>query len=144
VDVGFTELQYCDFKDCERHMRARYAFKAGMSREELYSHKYLAVVDGNSWSARYQWFMLDSRSLVFYNGIFDDWFMWRLKPWVHYVPFKLDLTDLEEKIDWVRKNDARAKKIADNAHTFANKYLRDEDLKCYAGLLMLEYASLLE
>ncbi len=142
--MGFTELQYCDFKDCEKHMKNKYLFKAGMNKEQLYMHKYLAVIDGNSWSARYQWFLLDSHSLVFYSGIFDDWFMWRLRPWVHYIPFKLDMSDLDGRLEWARRNDAKAHKIAENAHKFANKYMRDEDLKCYAGLLMLEYASLLE
>jgi len=35
-------------------------------------------------------------------------------PWVHFVPVKADLSDLLEKITWLRENDAKAKEIALN------------------------------
>ena len=27
------------------------------------------------------------------------------KPWVHYIPVKMDLSDFEENIKWAREND---------------------------------------
>ena len=41
-----------------------------------------------------------------------------LKPWVHYVPVKADLSDLIEKIRWAKNNDDKAKKIVNNAQKF--------------------------
>ena len=43
---------------------------------------------------------------------------------VHYVPVAHDLSDLMEKIDWLRNNDEEAKKIAFNAIEFAHFYFR--------------------
>ena len=36
------------------------------------------------------------------------------EPYVHYIPVKLDLSDLIEKIEWLKKNDDKAKEIAHN------------------------------
>jgi Glycosyl transferase family 90 len=35
-----------------------------------------------------------------------------LEPWVHYVPLNEDLSDVEEKMQWVIDNDISAKEIA--------------------------------
>jgi len=35
-----------------------------------------------------------------------------LEPWVHYIPLSADLSDVEEKMQWVIDNDAEARRIA--------------------------------
>jgi Glycosyl transferase family 90 len=35
-----------------------------------------------------------------------------LEPWVHYIPLNDDLSDVEEKMQWVLDNDEAAKQIA--------------------------------
>jgi spore maturation protein CgeB len=66
------------------------------------------------------------------------WFKKYLKPMVHYVPVEYDLSDLKEKIEWLRCNDDKAKQIAKNATEFAiivlsphfqRGYLREEVMK---------------
>ncbi len=37
------------------------------------------------------------------------WFSHLLKPYIHYVPVKSDLSDLIEKIQWCRDNDEKCK-----------------------------------
>jgi hypothetical protein len=86
---------------------------------------------------------MTSRSLIFFNGIFTDWFRARIEPWKHYVPFAPDFSDLEERILWAMENDAEAKRIADRAYAFAHAKLTVNNMRCYAGLLLLEYADLL-
>ena len=36
------------------------------------------------------------------------------KPWVHYIPAKIDSSDLQEKINWARENDEELQKISKN------------------------------
>ena len=38
----------------------------------------------------------------YYEHFYKD-----LEPYKHYVPFKRDLSDLEEKIEWAKTNDAQ-------------------------------------
>lgn len=35
-----------------------------------------------------------------------------LEPWVHYIPLNEDLSDVEEKMQWVIDNDNEARRIA--------------------------------
>jgi len=48
-----------------------------------------------------------------------DWFHDMLKPWVHYVPVKTDLSDLREMYEWAESHPNQAKEIADNGTKFA-------------------------
>lgn len=52
-------------------------------------------------------------SLVFHVG--DEWlefFYDELKPWVHYIPVKQDLSDAKELLEFAKENDKVAKEIA--------------------------------
>uniref|UniRef100_A0A672KQR2 Protein O-glucosyltransferase 2 n=1 Tax=Sinocyclocheilus grahami TaxID=75366 RepID=A0A672KQR2_SINGR len=45
-------------------------------------------------------------SVVFkHDSIYYEHFYMQLQPWVHYIPFKADLSDLLEKIQWARDHD---------------------------------------
>ena len=37
----------------------------------------------------------------------------RLVPWVHYAPVRPDFKDLKEVVEWLKRNDAYAKRIGD-------------------------------
>ena len=100
--------------------------------------KYLLVVDGNTWASRIQTY-LQTNSIILYNGVFTDHYLWMLKPWVHYVPIRTDLADLDEKLEWLIANDKKAQSIVENANAFMHEIGRYEHLQCYTGLLMQEY-----
>lgn len=55
-------------------------------------------IDGNTFSGRFLG-LLQSNSLVFKSTIWTEFFADWLKPYVHYVPVKPDLSDLYEKIE---------------------------------------------
>ncbi len=40
-----------------------------------------------------------------HDSIYYEHFYKQLQPWVHYIPFKADLSDLLEKIQWARDHD---------------------------------------
>jgi spore maturation protein CgeB len=45
---------------------------------------------------------------------------------IHYVPIAYDLSDLNEKLEWLVNNDAEAKQIAVNAMELARTVLSAE------------------
>ena len=47
---------------------------------------------------------------------FSTWAMeeW-LEPWVHYIPLKDDLSNVEERVQWVRNHDKEAQAISRRA-----------------------------
>lgn len=141
VDIGLSGTIQCPKQICER-IREDYLFgKPFRDYSENYRHKYLVVVDGNTWPNRFTAF-LRSRSLVLYHSIFTEWSTALFKPNRHYLPFKLDLTDLAEQLDWAVEHDAQAKRIAERARKLAIRLFTTQQMNCYTSLLFLEYAEL--
>ncbi|KAI8608642.1 glycosyl transferase family 90-domain-containing protein [Chytriomyces sp. MP71] len=140
VDVGFYAYIQCDNAGCQE-MKEQYPLKEKVSFEKTLEFKYLLVLDGNSWPNRLQRY-LDSNSVILYNGIFSDWFNGQLRPWIHYVPVRLDLADLDDVLHWLQEHDEEARKITVNAKALMAQINRMEQLRCYTGLIFLEYSSL--
>ena len=88
-------------------------------RVEISDHlkfKYQISIDGitAAWQ-RVPWILLSGSVLLFVESNTEEWFYRDIHPWVHYVPVKNDLSDLFEKIDWLRANDKEAQEIAKRA-----------------------------
>jgi hypothetical protein len=67
---------------------------------------------------------------------FYIWYQPLLKPWIHYVPVKHDLSDLIDKIDWCKKHDDKCKQIANNALEFFNTYINNNAINDYLEILL--------
>jgi hypothetical protein len=46
-----------------------------------------------------------AESVIFKIAVFHDIATMVAKPWVHYVPVKIDLSDFDEKMEWAKDND---------------------------------------
>ncbi|KAJ3192376.1 F-actin-capping protein subunit alpha, partial [Entophlyctis luteolus] len=140
VDVAFNA--YVQTDDATRRiLEIMYPLKPGVWNSRAMQFKYLLVVDGNSWSGRIQTY-LESNSVVLWSGLFVDWYLTSLKPWVHYVPVKLDFSDLDERLEWLRNHDDEAQQISKNARLLMGQMGRISQIQCYTALLLLEYRSL--
>ncbi|XP_059183642.1 protein O-glucosyltransferase 1 [Centropristis striata] len=106
-------------------------------------YKYLFNFRGVAASFRLKHLFLCG-SLVFHVG--DEWqefFYPQLKPWVHYVPVRQDLSDLRELLQFVKENDAVAEEIATRGNEFILHHLRMEDVSCYWERLLTDFSRLL-
>lgn len=104
--------------------------------------RYLIAVDGVSYPSAFHGELFSGSPVLKQESEFIEWFYQALQPFVHYVPFKVDCTDLEEKILWLKSNPDEAKKIAKNAFDFADNNLQAEDIMLYYYLVLTEYAKL--
>jgi len=118
-------------------------FGGRASWEDFLECKYLPYVDGVMCAApALQWRLL-SRSLVFKPESDEiQWFYRALKPYVHYVPVKGDLSDLIERFEWAEQNDPVCREIADRATQFAQENLMYEDVLLYFAAVLKRYSSL--
>ncbi|KAJ7243594.1 glycosyl transferase family 90-domain-containing protein [Mycena haematopus] len=139
--TGFWE-SHCTF-DCERDpIIQEYDIGGdGSPREEVYYYKYSLDVDGNTFSGRYLG-LLRSGSLVFKATAFDEYFSNWLKPYVHYIPVRIDLSDLVEKVEWAIAHEAEARQIQETGMLFAQRVLSDAQNNCYFSAVLLEWARL--
>ncbi|TPX75853.1 hypothetical protein CcCBS67573_g02874 [Chytriomyces confervae] len=140
VDIGFSGIVQAD-PDNTKIITDKYGLKGSVDFEQTKHFKYLLVLDGNTWPSRLQAY-LQTNSVVLYNGIFTDFFNWKLIPWVHYVPVKLDFSDLDERLEWLMAHDEEAKKITHNAQKLMKQWSNMKQLQCYTGFALLEYSHL--
>jgi hypothetical protein len=109
------------------------------------SYKYVLVADESLASGELVSTLAGSGgSLIFFSGAFTQWFTSRLTRWLHYVPIRLNGSDMDENLKWSVLNDRRAREIGDRGLRLAREKLRVNDMKCYMGLLLLEYAELIK
>ena len=52
------------------------------------------------------------------------------------MPIKTDLSDLCEKIQWLKDNDEKARDIAENAHAFVRDQLSLDNINLYVATLV--------
>jgi hypothetical protein len=91
-------------------------------QEKVLAYKYQIDVDGNSnaWAGLFIKLLSESVVLkVESSKGFRQWFYSRLEPWVNYVPVKSDLSDLVDKVEYLKKNDSHARQIAKNGKDLA-------------------------
>lgn len=114
-----------------------------VKNEEFHKYKMLINVDGaTSTFPGFLQRLLTNSVTIKQETDNEQWFYDAVKPWVHYVPVKKDLSDLIEKIEWIKNNDAEAKKIADQSTEFVQNNLMMEHVDIYIVALLTEYAKL--
>uniref|UniRef100_A0A3Q0SM13 Protein O-glucosyltransferase 1 n=1 Tax=Amphilophus citrinellus TaxID=61819 RepID=A0A3Q0SM13_AMPCI len=106
-------------------------------------YKYLFNFRGVAASFRLKHLFLCG-SLVFHVGNeWQEFFYPQLKPWVHYIPVKQDLSDVRELLEFVKENDGIAQEIATRGKEFILSHLQMQDISCYWERLLTEFSQLL-
>ncbi len=113
-----------------------------VSLENHCEYKYLMDLDGTCASNPRNLLILFTGSLVFKvlsNSLaFQDAC---LKPYVHFIPIKHDLSDILSKLEWAKKHDKKCKKIADNGRKLADVWFSKDYLDLYIYRLIEAYAN---
>jgi hypothetical protein len=76
--------------------------------------RYQIDIDGNSnaWAGMFHRMLSGSPVLKVASPMdFRQWYYHRMLPWVHYVPVRSDMSDLQERIEWLRGHDGAAREI---------------------------------
>lgn len=91
--------------------------------ELVKDYKYLIDLEGIGYSSRVKLLLHTNRLLFLQDRPLKEYFFAWLKPNVHYVPVKRDLSDLLEKYEWAENNPETVAQIIENANHFAKEYL---------------------
>jgi len=97
---------------------------------EFMKYKIHFIIDGHVISSMHM-FGFASGGVPFLISNAKCWFSDFIIPNVHYIPIKYDLSDLHEKIDWVKNNDKEAEQIANNALEFSKTHFTPEFQRKY-------------
>ena len=76
-----------------------------MSFHLLFQSKYQVNLDGTVAAYRLPYLLASDSVVLKQESLYYEYFYKDLKPYEHYIPFKRDLSDLLEKIQWARDHD---------------------------------------
>lgn len=102
-----------------------------LSPEEQSNFKYLINIDGHVSAFRLSLELSMGCCILLVESKWKMWFSDLLKPYVHYVPVKEDLSNLLDQIEWCLKHDEECKLMALEALKFYNKYLTKDGVLDY-------------
>ncbi|WVR06184.1 hypothetical protein IAU60_003214 [Kwoniella sp. DSM 27419] len=152
MDVGLTgKAHQCHSDDgtCQE-MDAEIKFKGRVDPVEAAKYKYVFDIDGNGWSSRFHRLIM-SGSVVIKSTIYPEWMSDWMTPWVHYIPCKIDYSDLYDIMSFFAGppdgrqggHDELAQQIAEQGKKFGEEHWRWEDMQAYMFRLILEYSRLM-
>ena len=97
-----------------------------MTMAEQSQYKYIIHVDGNVNAYRLLTTMMTGSLIIRVDGPYLSWVDQIIKPNVHYILVKKDLSDLLQKIKWCEMSPKSAQKIAKAGYEFAKRALTRE------------------
>lgn len=106
-------------------------------------YRYLIDIDGYSTCfSRTFWILLSNSVLLKQTTNYKQWFYQGLKPYIHFIPLKSDLSNLEEQYKWCLEHEQECRCISEEASQFALNYLSYEKNMGYLLRLLQVYSSL--
>eukprot|EP00746_Dinoflagellata_sp_MGD_P078329 gnl/MRDRNA2_/MRDRNA2_31334_c0_seq1.p1 gnl/MRDRNA2_/MRDRNA2_31334_c0~~gnl/MRDRNA2_/MRDRNA2_31334_c0_seq1.p1 ORF type:complete len:579 (-),score=114.42 gnl/MRDRNA2_/MRDRNA2_31334_c0_seq1:141-1877(-) len=126
-------------KDCQGIWGGPTGFMPQRAQE---SHKYILDMDGGGSTFRLKNLLLGGWLIFRVQSGMEQYFGPELKPYEHFIPVSLQNfeADLLEKLDWAKKNDAEAERIANNARNYAEKELHDDRAEWYHWTALSVYS----
>lgn len=112
-----------------------------LSPQEQAGYKYIVHIQGHVAAFRLSLELSMGSTILLVESEYSLWFIHLLKPFVHYIPVKSDLSDLIDTIKWCKENDDKCKEIAQNAKTFFKKYLQKDGIFDYLQALLYKTKS---
>jgi len=97
---------------------------------EFFKYKIILIIDGDNTPSNYMWAFATGCVPVIISNV-THWFFEYIHPYIHYIPVKYDLSDLTERIEWIRNNDRHAEHIAKNALYFSKQVFDPKFQKKY-------------
>eukprot|EP01047_Picozoa_sp_COSAG01_P045047 COSAG01_NODE_4122_length_5331_cov_11.476873_7_plen_260_part_00 len=146
VDIGlsYANVELCNntdtTEDCQRYYE-QFA-KSPLSLREMAQCRYLLSMQGNDVATNLKWLLYSNSVVLMQRPNIESWVLeGMLREWVHYVPLRSDLSDLEDNIRWCEANPAAAAQIAVSTMqfttprvTFAQK-CRTDSLTCFVACI---------
>ena len=91
--------------------------------QDFVNYKYNLILDGACIASSLQWgFASGSVPILVTHPGNEWWFKRYIEPMKHYVPVNYDLSDLDDKLNWLLTYDDKAQEIAANAIEFSKYY----------------------
>lgn len=132
-DVGFNKVG-------NNRTNEKIPTVAGIPFEDQQAYKYIISVGTNAnWAERLRTHLFTSSLLVKHEAECVEWFYPLMKPWVDYIPFNLEMSDLIQNIKWAQINDFECEIMVQNANEIAKEYLNEKTMVEFTSIILNKY-----
>ncbi len=114
IDAGITKVAQISDPGAEPLIRQMGLIRPHVPAESFQQYKYQIDIDGNttSWPGLFIKLLTGSVVLKVPPRLgLEQWYYDRLKPWINFIPLAPDMSDLVEKVRWLRDRDSVAQAI---------------------------------
>ena len=105
-------------------------------QEQVKKWRFLIDMEGIGYSGRLKLFLASPRAVFIQDRIHEEFFFSHLKPWIHYIPVRNDLLDIEEALEKIKSNPELERKIIVNQRRFSQLYLTRDYAKYYLAQIL--------
>ena len=121
-DIGYTSLLFYKDQLDEKFLKSK------MTLDQQLKNKFIISVEGNDVASGLKWQLLSNSVVLMPKPRCVSWLMEdKLEPGYHYILLKDDFSDLEEKYNWCLNNLEVCKKISQNATSYMQMFLDDDN-----------------
>ncbi|SHK74820.1 Glycosyl transferase family 90 [Reichenbachiella agariperforans] len=104
-------------------------------------YKFIISLEGNDVASNLRWILSSNSVPIMPKPYWQSWIMEeKLEPYVHYLPLKDDLSDLEQILEWTKQNDQLCAEIAQNGRKYMSQFLDEQNDMAVQKLLLETYA----
>ena len=126
-------------------MKQGIKLKNKIPMNEQIQYKYIINIDGHSSPNRTSYLLQSGSLMLMVESMYvmgnTCWFYNMLKPYIHYIPIKYDLSDLEEQIIWCKLHDKECKQITNNAFKFYQTYFNKKKILEHSAYILNQIAN---
>jgi hypothetical protein len=110
VNAKFSKIA----KGAPKHMMGSY-----MEMKNQLNYKYIISIEGNDVSSGMKWMLLSNSVVLTPSCTMESWAMEAsLKPFVHFIPLKADMSNVEEMVRWAEMHPKQTRLISERSTLF--------------------------
>jgi Glycosyl transferase family 90 len=132
IDAGISEIAQVEDPATESVIRDSGLMRAYLPAAEFNRYKYQIDIDGNtnSWPGLFQKLLTGSPVLKIASPSgHRQWYYDKLREWINFVPVAADMSDLVDKVRWLRDHDDLAHAIGEQGQALALSMDYEGELK---------------
>lgn len=146
LDAQFAGRGSLSFLSNDREVARRMGYGDGPTghltwEEQQQRYRATLVLDGNTVADRLPFLLFTMTAIIKQESPLREAWYDLLRPYVHYIPVRHDLADLEGQIEWALANASRLQQIARNAAQLAMRHLSRRGQLCHWLAVMRKLAS---
>ena len=109
------------------------------------AYKYVMYLHGEChWANRLRRLLFMGMAILKQEGICEEFYGMRLRPWVHYIPVDYNLRNMTKAVEWALRHEPEVRTMVRRTQAYAEAFDTSEFAVSYTYHLLRKYAGLLD